>query len=224
MSHKKSSNKSNRRSNGRASKGDDFTAVLVPYNERVYTDKLTLPKAVEQHYSCIKTYQTDAFITQNNSAPVTSYFAVNATVASDFASLANVFDQYRISMVEVTFRPQATESLISATQPVGNFVAVIDYDDQTPLSSFAQACAYSNAIVVPVTKPLRRCFRPRVAIAGYGGATFTQYTNQAFPWTDTTSTSLIGYGLKLFLETGVTGALASYNMTVRVYFEFRSTR
>jgi hypothetical protein len=224
MSSKKHSKKSNQRSNNRGSRDDGFTAVLVPYNERVYTDRLTLPKTVEQHYSCIKTFQTDNFIAQNNSAPVSSYFAVNASVASDFSSLANVFDQYRISMVEVTFRPQATESIVSATQPIGNLVVVIDYDDQTPLSSFAQACAYSNAVVVPVTKPLRRCFKPRVAIAGYGGSTFTQYTNQPFPWTDTTSANLVGYGLKLFLETGVTGALASFNMTARVHFEFRSTR
>jgi hypothetical protein len=127
-------------------------------------------------------------------------------------------------MVEVTFRPNATESLISATQPTGQLACVIDYDDNTQLSSFATAAAYSNCVTVPVTKPLRRCFKPRIAVAGYGGSVFTQFTNAEFPWTDTSSTALVGYGLKMFLETGATGALASYNMTVRSWFEFKNTR
>jgi hypothetical protein len=197
---------------------------LVPFDDRVYTDLMKLPKTVDSHYSCVKSYISDSFLAQSSTVPVASNFTVDSTLISDFSSLAAVFDQYRIDMVEFFLRPHASESPIASTQPTGQLAVVIDYDDTNVLGSIAVADAYANCITVTPLKTVRRCFRPRSAVAGYGGGAFSSYSNVPFPWTDCTSTSMKGYGIKTIIETGTAGALQTYDLQARLFVEFRSTR
>jgi hypothetical protein len=151
------------------------------------------------------------------------FTATAATSCTDFSSLAAVFDQYRINMIEIRLTPHAPNAFITSTQPVGQLYTVLDYDDATALASGAAAVAYSDCIVSPPYANQRRCFRPRVALAAYSGA-FTSYANVASPWIDASSSTVNHYGVKTWIDPGAAGALAVYDLVVRTHFEFRSTR
>jgi len=186
---------------------------------------MKLPSVPATVFRTIKTASFPGYISQSSTLPVTNAFTLSASLFSDFTALAAVFDQYRIPIIEVTFNPQTTEGIPTTTfgPPKGLFRTVLDYDDGTALSSAGQADAYANAIETEVIKPQRRCYRPRIAVAGYAGA-FNGFTNIAAPWIDAASSSIQHYGLKYYVDVGTTSNTVSYDVVCRVLFEFRASR
>jgi hypothetical protein len=182
-----------------------------------------LPKKVGSVYSCVKTTIMENSISQSAATPVWNQYPVALNPnGADFTSLAAVFDQYRIPIVEMTFTPHSNSS--SGTAPSsGQLLTVIDYDDSLGLGSIAAAVAYADCVSSPTYKMQRRCFRPRVAVAAYSTA-FTSYANLEAQWIDCSSPLVAHYGIKAIADTGTAGSLVAWDVIIRCYFEFRSTR
>lgn len=170
-------------------------------------------------FNCIKTVQKTNL---TSSTIATTFGSFNFTLSdvNDAASLASVFDQYRIKMVEVLFIP-GQNAQTSATGATGIFTSVIDYDDDNVLTSAPQAMDYSSAITTSGYEEQRRVFKPHVALAVYNGA-FTGYANQADQWLDCADTGVRHYGVK----TSWTGtpAVSVISVIAKYHLQFRNIR
>jgi hypothetical protein len=140
---------------------------------------------------------------------------------SEFTGL---FDQYRIECVAFRLIPMQNAiglTTNSTTTCVTPYV-IVDYDDNTALTSSAQARSFESCVIVPPGVECVRQFQPRVALAGYTG-TFTGYANVAPPWIDAASTNVQHYGIKLYIP-GATAAqtqLQSWTVEREYWISFR---
>jgi hypothetical protein len=140
---------------------------------------------------------------------------------SDFdngGNFATVFDQYRISMLEVTYEPVFNVS--AATGDPGRFVSVVDLDNATNVTSVNNALDYPGAIVTQgMEKFHRHTFVPHCAVAAYSG-TFTSYMNVEAPWIDSATQGVQHYGVKTAWS--VTSYINTYSTIVRAHLQFRN--
>jgi len=172
-------------------------------------------------YPFIQTTATPVTISSNTSG--TSYGNVNfiLNLIDQYTSFTGLFDQYRILMVETTFRPRSTFAATSATVNPGLLAIVVDNDDSNNLTSFAQAEDYENCITGTGLQTQTRTQVPHAAIAAYSGS-FSSYANVASPWIDCTSPGVIHYGIKTAWT--ATDIVYTTDITNRYWFEFRNVR
>ena len=165
-------------------------------------------------------YETTNAFTTSTSVPI--YPAFNYTLDSlgQYASWTSIFDQYRIVQIEARFLPRGSSSLATPFN-VGLITSVIDYDDSTALSSVATALDYANELTCEVGRPFLRTFKPKAAMALYGGA-FSSFGNLASPWIDAASTAVQHYGLKMAVPT--TNTAVQYDAVVKFWLQFRNVR
>jgi len=195
--------------------------AIVPWNSRLaLSDAMRLPVLTNQVFGNILTYETGlvsssvSVISAGTVVPVLTNF-------SGYADLIGAFDQYRILMIEIVLRPQSNTNT-AATSNYGELATVLDYDDGTALSTFSAAIQYQNCIVTPGYEQVRRCFKPRVALAAYSG-TFTSYANSpGETWIDSSSTGVKFYGMKYVWTT--TSVVCTYDMVVRAHIQWKNTR
>jgi len=134
----------------------------------------------------------------------------------NIASFQNLFDQYRISEIEVWLEPNG-EFVNSG----GFLYTLVDYDDSTVLTSLTSTADFPNVLVSNSTDGHYHRFTPHVAVAAYSG-TFTSFTNVAAPWIDTSSPSVQHYGIKAACS--VTASSIGIVIRSRYHIEFRNVR
>jgi len=221
--HKKNKNKKSRGGQGGSHKGDDTSLVSWDPN-KIMTDKMTIPRKVSTVFSTTKMYAVESVLTTTT---VPAYYTPSFTLSlldPDYSSLAAVFDQYKVEVIEIILTPRITQATSNVTQPGGFLYSCIDYDDQTSLGSIAAIQAYANVIATRMVVPHRRCWKPRMAVATYAGS-FGGFGNVPAGWVDTASTSVQFYGVKFACDTGVTSAgNNTWDMQIRSRISFRSSR
>lgn len=155
-------------------------------------------------------------------------FAVSlANNCDDYSSLAAVFDQYKISHVEIIFKPRFNYAAYGSggQPPVGGFIyTVLDYDDSKALTATSSATDYSTCIVTPLTEEVRRCYQPRMALAAWNSATFTGYVNSPAPWIDCNSANIPHFGVKYVVDTAIATTTQVWDVITRTEFLFRAAR
>jgi len=206
----------------RSNRATGSDTKLVPYNVNVIkTDRLKLSPEVDIIYRCRRTYQAST-ITQVVGA---SFGAVTPTLSSvtDVANLQGVFDQYRITKIEINFKVSLNPANTAAA---GEFVTCLDFDDAVALGSTAAALDYSNAVVSSVTQQThRRCFVPRVSPAIWASAAFSGYGSAKDMWLNSASSSIQFYGVKYALDAYASaGAAVSIVPYVTLEIELRASR
>jgi len=168
-----------------------------------------------KEYKICQTVLSSAAWTVSASVPTFNAFSFYASLIDQWTQLAAVFDQYKITKLQVWIVPQTTGPTLGET------ASVIDYDDTTALTTFAQALDYQNCLVGKSNEGHYRSFRPHVAVAGYTGS-FGGYTNVKSPWIDCTSGTVLHYGVKV-ASTVASGANA-YDLVTRYHISFRNVR
>jgi len=185
---------------------------------------MKIPKRVSTVFSTTKMYAIESVL---STTTVPAYYTPSFTLSlldPDYSSLAAVFDQYKVEVIEIILTPRITESTSNVTQPGGYLYSCIDYDDQTSLGSIAAIQAYANVVATRMVVPHRRCWKPRMAVATYAGS-FGGFGNVPSGWVDTASTSVQFYGVKFACDTGPTGAgINTWDMQIRSRISFRSSR
>jgi hypothetical protein len=189
--------------------------------EAVRQLKFPLPTIFDNQIYNVRQTLIGSLITSSNVA--VTYGALSFTLAQldQAASLAAVFDQYRIRMIEVNFEPVANFNT-GPTASFGSLYTVIDYDDATPLTSVGQAADYSNCLIGQGFEKQRRVFEPHVAVAAYSGA-FTSFANEAAPWIDSNSGGVQHYGIK-YAWTSTTVNAMNIAIYARFWVQFRNVR
>jgi hypothetical protein len=163
--------------------------------------------------------QEISYGTAINTSTTTPSFGSIAFILNSFdqaGSLAALFDQYRIAMIEIWLTPQFTAGNTST-----NYASVIDYDDSALLTTYQQALDYQNVVDTQLSVGQYRRFIPHVAVATYSGA-FTSFMNVTAPWIDCSSPSVLHYGLKLAAPASTVSG--NVQAVARVHMSFRQVR
>jgi hypothetical protein len=159
----------------------------------------------------------DTFFTTSGSAPTfaQSYFSLDQL--DQYVSLTNVFDQYRIDMVELWMSPNGN----TGTGTTGDVTTVIDYDDATSLPSYTAGLDYPNATLTNPNTGVYRRFVPRIATAAYNGS-FGGYANASPQWIDATSPNVQHYGFKCCSD--IASGATTFTLRWRLHVSFRQVR
>jgi len=158
-----------------------------------------------------------SWLTTSNAVSTFAGLAFTVGSLDQIGSLTALFDQYRIALVECWINPQ-----LGPIQTPGNeFASVIDYDDNTALTTFPQALDYVNCVASNGSCAHFRKFVPHAAVAMYSG-TFTSFGNETAPWCDAASTGIQHYGLKVASTLGATAI--TYDLMYRLTTQWRNTR
>jgi len=132
---------------------------------------------------------------------------------SQAASFQAIFDQYRISSVEVWINTTSTTGIPNPPA----YTAVVDYDDAVVPSNVSQLLQYTNAAEVPLTNGVYFHFTPH--------ATATLQTGSGVetvpaPWINSATPAVLHYGVKV----GSYATSTTYQIQARARFhvEFRN--
>lgn len=142
---------------------------------------------------------------------------------SDFTGL---YDQYKILAMKVTLIPRGNQSDIgtasaSVAQSVGVF-SVIDYDDNTNLTSISQACQYQNMKMTRSHQVHTRYFKPRIMTSVLSNVSTANSVNTR-GWIDINDTQVNHYGIKYALQISPNSS-QSFDLKVDYYLAFKSVR
>lgn len=173
----------------------------------------------------------------NSSATVDAFWSKSFKLSElpNASEFTNLFDQYKITKVEVTFYPMtmpvssglnntgASILPLGATVPL--LFTVVDYNsvNTTTLNQMRQ---YSTLNVTTYGRVHKRTFVPKMSTNVYQGVSGDGYAQpiQA-PWVDTASAEVEYYGIKAMLNTCVSqNAQFRYNISVDVHIACRYTR
>jgi len=148
--------------------------------------------------------------------------AINFALAqlNDFSSYQEIFDLYRIAMVEVTYRPRANINTSGTANYCGMLYSAVDLTDSTTIAS-TKLNEYPGVVKTEAWKEQVHTFVPSIAVAAYSGA-FTSYMNVSAPWIETSSSSVQHYGVKHALT--ISPATFAYDVTARIHFQFKTVK
>lgn len=176
-------------------------------------DTVHMPILKESAYSVILGSNTT--FTTSTTLPVFPTLTFFGSLFNDFTNYSTVFDKYRILEVEVDFicvNPNNTGT--------GLFCTVLDYDDDSALSSLNQALDYKSAYSCSTNANFKRTLIPRIAMAAYSGS-FTSYAEgKSGQWLDCASPGVIHYGLKCVINPTV--PQTQYHVVVRAHIQFKN--
>jgi len=175
---------------GKKHKRDRELNVVCGNDGRVPWLKTLKDKSV---ISVVGTLAPQSLLTTSTTVP--TYFGLSFLVNSldNFTSLAAVYDQYYITLIECQVVPDVSEVTIS-TSAVGSYVTAVDLDDAAVPTSYSNAASYASSISSNQTVGHYHRWAPQFAVATYSGA-FTSY-GVSKGWIDCASPSVQHYGLK----------------------------
>lgn len=149
----------------------------------------------------------------------TFQFTLADTEAVSFAPL---FEQYRITKIEMTFRPmfRANGASLSGSYIMPLIYVAVDPNDVSSWSLRSQAQSHDNVTVLGDEEPFTISFEPSVATAVYNGA-FSGFGHQRNIWIDTGTTGARYYGVKWCITAGVTPDIQHWEVVSRYTVAFR---
>lgn len=218
----KNANKKMRKGRAKTSNGGSSGENIVPLQnpDLVLTDRMKFPRQVQTKvYRCAVTQDQSVVMTSSTTLTLflSEFFSISANFPNSATVLA-VFDQYKLDMVELTFRPRVDRAT-SASFNSGRLYTCIDYDDATAPTNLSSVIERPNCIGSRGDQVQIRTFKPRMAIAGYTGSVFTGFTNQADNWIDSGSNGVQHYAMKAAWTP--TDAVYTYDISCRTMWSFR---
>lgn len=162
-----------------------------------------------------------AWIATNNFIENSNELVVAASLIGDSSNLGTIFDQYRITFVELALFPRSGPASGLGANP-GFIIGVVDYDDNATLASTADALDYSNAIYAPVGDGIYCEFVPRCNLSV--GNTPSIAANSEKVWIDAASLGVQHYGFKVITSVAASDALTTYDLLFKLHVEWRCQR
>lgn len=146
-------------------------------------------------------------------------FSFRLSYLDQGASFSAIFDRFRITEVQMTFRPlaNATNILAPSTTIIPNLITVVDKDDGSTPTSLAQLREYNNAVPT-IHETQVRTFRPGTIIGNAVSET---------AWIDMANYNTADYyGVKVAIEAGAVAqtSLQAWSVTSRYTFECKHVR
>jgi len=161
--------------------------------------------------------QPQNLLTTSVTIPTFGALTFLANSLDNFASLAAVFDQYRIDELQVLLYSDDMASATPGTA-AGTWMSVVDLDDATVPTTMSQLGGYSSVVSTSGYQQHFHSWKPQFAVAAYSGA-FTSYSTST-GWLDCSSPTVQYYGLKY--GSTATAVVVTYTASIRYKVSFRS--
>lgn len=146
---------------------------------------------------------------------------------TEATSLGVFFQQYRIALIEIWFRPvfRANAAADQAAFAAPLIYTAVDPNDASSWGAISNALATDNVVVSSDEQTFMLAFEPSPLMAVYAGAsTFTAFAHLDTPyWIDTADTSVRHYGIKYAVTAGLTH-FQQWEVTIRETVQFRYGR
>jgi hypothetical protein len=179
---------------------------------------LKVPSTRSFEFHSVELIDTATFLTSSTSVPSFASMAFSIASVPDFSSYSAVFDQYRITLIEVCIETQITEVLSQATA-CGSLITAIDVDDANTPGAITDLDAYSDVQMGRGTLSHYHRWVPTVAVAVYSG-TFTSFASTTSMWLDCGSSGIQHYGLKAAAT--VSTQAQAYKLTYKLHCSWRA--
>lgn len=144
----------------------------------------------------------------NNTNLITESFWCISPKLSDLPGYANftaLFDQYRITRVEVEILPTAQPALVTGgtlgTARGCYLFTVVDNDDASVPASINEMRQYATAKVHANMSVVKRSFKPAVLVQAYESNVATAYEPKFNAWISTTDPATQQFGMKIGMYT-----------------------
>lgn len=179
---------------------------------------ISIGKSIDT-FSTVRT-TTLSRVTASNLVETDVAYAFTLNDVPNSTDFTNLYDEYRIDKVQITWYPDTQQTLTTAGQGNTTCLTVLDYDDATAANLLAleqyESCQSHSSI-----RPFSRTVIPRFAKAVYAGA-FTSFSSGT-GWVDTASSAVQHYGIKIAIPIQV-GTANSYTPIAKYWMSFRRTR
>lgn len=153
--------------------------------------------------------------------------AVNFQLSSvpDFTEFTNLYDQYQIKAVKVSYIPRFTEAGNQTAQNIGNMWSVIDYDDSNVPPNLNTLLQYQNIKRTQMNKIHTRYLKPMVATEAFATGIASTYAPKRNVWLDATTAATEHYGIKLWFDQIVAGSSPIvFDQVIKFYLAFKNVR
>lgn len=145
----------------------------------------------------------------------------------DVADFTNLYDQFRINKVVYKLIPKFTPNNVNVnanSNPGGEAVSVLDYNDASTPSSISQLLQYGNVRKSKYWRGITRTFTPAVLVNGYKSAVGNAYLSKYKQWISMGDITTPHYGVKWALDaTGCFGDL-KFDVYKTYYFSCKNVR
>lgn len=144
----------------------------------------------------------------------------------NYTEFTNLFDQYKINAIKLTFIPRFTGADIN---PLGTALAVpriwsvIDYDDASTLTDQNDAYQYQNCKTHMMHKPFSIYLKPKVAAEVYQSTIATGYGAKRM-YIDCSVPSVPHYGVKLYVEPTPYDGQFTVSVIAKFYLSMKQVR
>jgi len=216
--------RSNKSNNARQVNNKPVTMRMIPETwNMAQLDVNPLPTPKRTQLCTFRRTYTLATLAANTGDTLRAF---NFTLGSlpNATEYTNLFDQYRILEVILSFVPYSTAAISStvASAYPGLIATWLDYDDSNLPANIAEGQQYDSYQRNICTAPFDRVVHPRSAVASYSGS-FASYDNVYGNWHDSNSPNVQHYGLKLCI-TGATFTSSTniYEVEATVTLQCRS--
>ncbi len=146
-------------------------------------------------------------------------FSVQLQNFTEYASYADIYDQYRIAECLVRVLP-VTQPSLPATSPGYSFLNLIpDFDDDTAPASFTLSANYMSSSIVPPGVGTSLQIVPSCRTGASG-----QEIMIKAPWHDCTNTTIKHFGWKIAVKQSSSTNVNSWYVFCRVKLQFKNNR
>lgn len=165
-------------------------------------------------------------VTSTSAAPGLYGFVFQLSELSDYTSFTNVFDQFKITQVEVTFRPLTLPSAPSTAPAYAFMWFAVDYDDANTPASVAAVTNYSNAVVVTPGRTASIRLVPTVNTVVNNNYTSTLANSGGIQriWVNTLNSDMAWNGLKVGVAQSTSTNVTTWRLFCRYHISFQSCR
>jgi len=219
--------KNNRKQNGKRSTATLMTKAIVELRTATALSGIPriedIPRMVLKRDKVFTIAQNANLGLVSTSSTLSSFGAIAFSLSESAlsSSLLAVFDAFRIVQVTLRFVPQFKITTGGIYPPL---LTVLDYDDNTVLSTTAQAQAYDTVVETPFSNYVERTLQPRLAVAAYGGSTFSSYSQVKNAWVDAASPATPYYGVKWAVGATSAAVTGAYSIDSEIIYQFRNVR
>lgn len=184
-------------------------------------------RRISQETTFNKTVFREDFVSSGLLSDVFGVINFKASLISDFGTLAQVYDQYRINYITVTFIPKTNVAGVTntggAVPLVGLFGSAIDFDTSTARTAMSQLAEYNNFKFTRGLQTHSRTFRPRPQTIFQAGALTTPnaYFGSTNPWIDCNQADVDHYGLQFGIADSNV-ELVTYDLMIKVNISLKN--
>lgn len=160
--------------------------------------------------------------------PLLSAFTFDISSLQAATDFTELFDEYRINCVVVTFSPVATENQLEAssstTTNTPRLCWAIDYSDAQFPATVDDIKEYENCRDTLFNKQVQIKIFPKVQIAAYRSLTTTAYIPKGKQWINCAYPDCLHYGLKFAIYGFAANQSFPYTVQAKYYLSFKNVK